>query len=192
MGQGGHFPPNIWTRGTLSRMSPNIWGVPIVINRDFSWHSDICLYYIYVKCFQNCWLPFYAILSVRMVRYCMCHYGENKEYFWTDIGYWFHNIFFHLNANFTLLLTKRLQLLGDKVPQTLYPDLLPLLCPWTLLGRPLLCPPNREDRSMPMSASSIYYYHYHGLCFYFFVLTYFALQFTTILIAFHDFFKYIS
>ena len=37
----GTRPLQYLDRGTLSRLSPNIWWVPIVINRDFSWHSDI-------------------------------------------------------------------------------------------------------------------------------------------------------
>jgi len=41
------------------------------------------------------------------------------------LNYWFHDIFFHLNANFTLMLTKRLQLLGTS-PQTSYTRNLPL------------------------------------------------------------------
>jgi len=51
---------------------------------------------------------------------------------------WFHGILFHQNTYFTLVLTKRLQLLGEFVPQTPYQDLGPagglpspesLLCP---------------------------------------------------------------
>jgi len=49
------------------------------------------------------------------------------------------DIFLHLNANFTLILTKSLTLLGDFVP-----DPLPGLRPWAPLGDPLLCPPTVE------------------------------------------------
>ena len=47
MGQGGQVPSNIWTGDTVTNV-PQYLSLPIVIISDFSWHSDICFYYIYV------------------------------------------------------------------------------------------------------------------------------------------------
>jgi len=62
----------------------------------------------------------------------------------------FHGILFHQNAYCTLMLTKKLQLLGDFIPRPPY-----MALPRDPAGDfrpldPLLCPPNREDRSTPL------------------------------------------
>jgi len=56
------------------------------------------------------------------------------------------DIFLHLNANFTLILTKSLPLLGDFVPRP--PTGSPPLDP---AGGPSAVSPNRGDRSTPIS-----------------------------------------
>jgi len=61
------------------------------------------------------------------------HYGENKMYFSTDIGCWFHDILFHRNAYFTLMFTKKLQLLWSPYQG---------LCPWMNPAGGLASPPD--------------------------------------------------
>ena len=58
-------------------------------------------------------------LLCNVLSVCMARYWLPLPSWWKQIaiGYWFHDVIFYLNANFTLMLTKRLQLLVDFVLQ---------------------------------------------------------------------------
>jgi len=82
-------------------MVPLISSMPVAVTTLFTyWNAELLIAFlcnILSACMASYWLTVCALIV------------KANSFFELHIGYWFHDIFFHLNANFTLILTKRLQ-----------------------------------------------------------------------------------